>query len=143
MSAVPIKAFTQLSDRLKISLHKERLRATVEPLTLGKRRKLRPDEGLHLSIGPAVVFEKREVVVNELSALPAAGVFLDVFAVVVYAEVADHDVGLPRKRRFVFRHVPEAALLAAAHGIEVDATAGVSEVAYLVFSGGLFVQHLL
>jgi len=70
VSAVPIKAFAQLSDRLKISLHKERLRATVEPLTLGKRRKLRPDEGLHLSIGPAVVKEKRVVVGNELSALP-------------------------------------------------------------------------
>ena len=117
-----------LGDRLQVGLHQKRLGAAVELLPFRERRELRPNG---------------EVVAFELSARPAAGVFLDVFAVVIDAKVADDDVRLPVERRLVLGHVAEAALLVAAHRVEVDAAPGVAKVADLVLAGELFVQQLL
>ena len=82
-------------DFLKVGLHEKRLRTAIEPLALGERRELRPKVQLHLGLGLAVVAQKRDVVVRKLSAPASPRVFLDVFAVVVDAKVADHDVRLP------------------------------------------------
>jgi len=132
-----------LGDRLQVGLHQKRLGAAVELLPFRERRKLRPNGEFRLWVGRAVVSEQREVVALELSARPAAGVFLDVFAVVVDAKVADDNVRLPVERRLVLGHVAEAALLVAAHRVEVDAAPGVAKVADLVLAGELFIQQLL
>ena len=121
------------SDLFQIRLHQERLRTTIEPLSLGKRREFRPKVELRLGIGLAIVSEKSRVVVRELAAPTPALIFLDVFAAVVDAEIADHDIWLPLKRGVMFRHPAEAALLFATHGIEIDAAPRVAEVAHLVF----------
>ena len=130
-------------DALEVALHKKRLGAAVEFLSFGEGGELGPDEELDMRVGFPVVGEEGGVVGGERAAFSRAGEFLDVFAAVVYAEIAHCDVRLPGEGVLVFRHPPEAAFLGPAHGIEIHAAAGVAEVPDLVFPGVLFVQHPL
>ena len=132
-----------LRNRLKVGLHQKRLGTAVELLPFRERRELRPNGEFHLWIRLAVILKEREVVAFKLSALAAARVFLDILAVVIYAEVAYDDIRLPFKRRLVLGHVAEATLLVAAHRVEVDAASGVAEVANLVLAWLVFLEHLL
>ena len=80
-----------LRNRLKVGLHQKRLGTAVELLPFRERRELRPNGEFHLWIRLAVILKEREVVAFKLSALAAARVFLDILAVVIYAEVAYDD----------------------------------------------------